>query len=114
MLFRSDIELDFKKEIPVTSVSADFLQSSYSWILLPGKVQVLTSKDGQNWETVKTITHDVPQNAPKLLIHSFKASFENLNTRYLRVIAKNPGPLPAWHHAAGNPSFVFGDEIIVE
>jgi len=109
-----DIELDFKKEIPVTSVSFDFLQSSYSWILLPKEVQILSSKDGMNWETVKIIPHNIPQDEQKLVIHSFKAGFENLNTRYLRVIAKNPGPLPAWHHAAGNPSFIFGDEIIVE
>jgi hypothetical protein len=42
------------------------------------------------------------------------AGFENLNTRYLKVVAKSTGPLPAWHHAAGGESFIFADEIVIE
>jgi hypothetical protein len=48
------------------------------------------------------------------VIHSFKSDLIPFQARYLRIIAHNPGPLPAWHHAAGNPSFIFADEIIVE
>ena len=34
--------------------------------------------------------------------------------RYLRVVVPNPGPLPDWHPAPGQPSYLFSDEIIVE
>ncbi len=109
-----DIELDFGKVIPVTSLSAGFLQNSYSWILLPSQVELLTSSDGVNYQLQTTITHDVPQQDQKTVIHTFTASFDKLNCRYLKVIARNAGVLPAWHHAPGNPSFIFADEIIVK
>ena len=35
------------------------------------------------------------------------------STRYLRVVVPNPGPLPSWHPAPGQPSYLFTDEIIV-
>ena len=40
----------------------------------------------------------------------------NINTsaRYIRVLAQNYGDAPYWHHAAGQPSWIFSDEIIIE
>ncbi|MBK7028220.1 MAG: hypothetical protein IPH45_03005 [Bacteroidales bacterium] len=60
------------------------------------------------------IDHSIPQDDQKLLIHTFSKKLDKVNSRYLKIIAKNPGPLPSWHHAPGNPSFIFCDEIIVE
>jgi hypothetical protein len=77
-------------------------------------VELLTSSDGVNYQLQTTITHDVPQQDQKTVIHTFTASFDKLNCRYLKVIARNAGVLPAWHHAPGNPSFIFADEIIVK
>ena len=37
-----------------------------------------------------------------------------VTARHLRVVAKNPGPLPEWHLAKGNDSWLFCDEVIVE
>lgn len=108
-----DIELDFGQIIPVRSLSCDFLQSSYSWILLPEEVRIMTSEDGITYQLVKTISHQVPQQDQKLLIHTFRADFDTLKSRFIRVIAKNPGVLPPWHHASGNPSFIFCDELII-
>ena len=39
--------------------------------------------------------------------------FGSTKTRYLRVVVPNPGPLPSWHPAPGQPSYLFTDEIIV-
>ena len=33
--------------------------------------------------------------------------------RYVRFRAVSPGKLPAWHPAAGNPTWLFVDEIVV-
>jgi len=109
-----DIELDFGKVIPVNTFDMGFLRSSYSWILLPAEVRIFASNDGVDFHLVRTIDHTIPQDDQKLLIHNFQSSFDNLRCRYLKVVAKNPGPLPAWHHAPGNPSFIFADEIIIQ
>ena len=35
-------------------------------------------------------------------------------TQYVKVIAKNIGLCPEWHKGAGNKSWIFADEIIIE
>jgi hypothetical protein len=37
-----------------------------------------------------------------------------LKSRYLRIVAKNPGTLPSWHMSAGQPSYLFTDEIVIK
>jgi hexosaminidase len=34
--------------------------------------------------------------------------------RYVRVVGRNAGPLPAGHPGAGTPSWLFADEIVVK
>jgi len=109
-----NIEIDLKKVMPVHSISMDCMQNSYSWIILPADVSIYTSADGKNYTLIKTITHSIPMDSKGQFTHTFMANFDTLNTRYLKVIAKSTGPLPAWHHAAGGDSFIFADEIVIE
>ncbi len=109
-----ELEIDLKKETPLTLLSMDFLQNAYSWILLPKDVQVFTSVDGTNYRLAATITHDVPPTGQNTLIHTFKIDFNGKAARYLKIIAHSQGNLPAGHHATGNPSFMFTDELIIK
>jgi len=109
-----DIEIDLKKTTPVHSVSLNCLQNSFSWIVLPASVSIYSSSDGINYSLLKTVGHNIPMDAKGQLTHTFVADFENLNTRYLRVVAKSIGPLPKWHPSAGSESFIFADEIVIE
>nr|MCR5065730.1 hypothetical protein [Bacteroidales bacterium] len=34
--------------------------------------------------------------------------------RHLRIVVPNPGPLPSWHPAPGQPSYLFTDEIVIK
>ena len=43
----------------------------------------------------------------------FKASL-GVRARYIKVVAKQYGPLPDWHESKGQPSYIFADEITVE
>ena len=108
-----ELEIDLKKETPLTLLSMDFLQNAYSWILLPKDVQVFTSVDGTNYRLAATITHDVPPTGQNTVIHTFKADLNGVAARYLKIIAHSQGNLPAGHHATGNPSFMFTDEVII-
>jgi hypothetical protein len=109
-----DIEIDLKKITPVHSISMDCMQNSYSWIELPASITVYASTDGKNFTPLKTIRHEFPMDARGQFTHTFMANFDVLNTRYLKVVAKSTGLLPAWHHAAGGESFIFMDEIVIE
>jgi hypothetical protein len=109
-----DIEIDLKKITHVQSVSIDCMQNSYSWIVLPANVSIYSSSDGNNYKLVKVIENTIPMDAKGQFTQTFMAGFDNLDTRYLKVIAKSAGLLPSWHHAAGGESFIFADEIVIE
>ena len=42
------------------------------------------------------------------------ARVDNVQARYVRVVAKNIGTIPDWHPGAGGKAWIFADEIIVE
>ena len=109
-----DIVIDLQKPTQIKRISIGLLQQSYSWILMPERVQIWTSSDGQNFTLIKEIANTVDPRLEGTIIRDADAEFDHLTARFLRVVAKNPGKLPAWHHAAGNDSFIFADEIVVE
>jgi hypothetical protein len=43
----------------------------------------------------------------------FTATFNPKTIRYIRLKAKNLLNLPAWHIRAGQETFIFADEIVV-
>ncbi len=63
---------------------------------------------------VASLENEIPAGITKELIHELGARFETVNAKYVKVIAKNYGHLPGWHTSAGEDSWLFVDEIIVE
>jgi hypothetical protein len=97
----------------VHRIAAGFLQDAGSWILMPASVEYLVSLDGVNFTSIailKTTTPDSDMTA-SIVDMDYKA---NAETRYIKVRAKNHGPLPDWHSGAGYPAWIFVDEIVVE
>ncbi len=109
-----DIVIDLQNPTEVSRITIGCLQNSYSWILMPAQIQIWTSNDGDKFTLMKELPNIIDPRAEGTVLHDFTAEFDHLKTRFVKVIAKNPGMLPAWHHAAGNESFVFADEIVVE
>ncbi len=108
-----DVVLDLKKKTIVDEVAIRFLQNSYSWILMPKEVKILFSDDGRIFHEAGDIKNTIDPKQQGTIIHRFAATFDSAKTRYIQVIGVYPGPLPSWHLAAGSPSFMFADEIIV-
>lgn len=98
---------------PIHRIYAGFLQDNGPWIWLPNNVEYLVSDDGVNYTSISTVNNDVPETESSAIIKDFKASV-SVNARYIKVLAKSYGIIPAWHAGAGNPSWLFIDEIIVE
>lgn len=88
------------------------LHDTRPWIFLPREVRVETSVDGIHWQPAGATGHAVADTAPDALVHRFEVGFE-ARARYLRVTAEPYGPLPAWHISAGEPAWLFVDEIEV-
>ncbi len=111
-----EVVIDMGNIMPIQSISVGFLQNMTSWIFLPSTVSFLVSDSeaGSDFKSVGEFINSVPMEEKEAMIKNFNRSFSGLTARYIKVRAKNPGPCPDWHPGAGNPSWVFVDEIVVE
>ncbi len=109
-----DIEIDMEKMEELHSFSMGYFQNTYSWVILPKRVEIYISEDGTDYQLIKTINHNISPKLEGSLKHEFQTDFNNLKTRYLKIVGVYFGNLPEWHHAAGNESMLFADEIIVK
>ncbi len=108
-----EIILDLGEATSVHAVTATFLKNIYSWIFLPVSVDVSLSPDGNDFREAGRI-EAVPERYPGLEIRPFRIETGGINTRFIRIRAKNAGVNPAWHESAGQPCWVFIDEVVVE
>ena len=108
-----DIELDLGQPTQVSRLSMRFGQLMRYGILYPRQIEIGISNDGINYQPIETIANNIDPNTEERSIHDFVAAL-GISTRYIKVVARNPGLLPEWHYAKGNKSWLFADEIVVE
>ncbi|MGC4040763.1 MAG: GH92 family glycosyl hydrolase [Flavobacterium sp.] len=109
--FEAVVDLQSVKK--VNSFSADFLQDSRSWILMPTKVEYYVSDDNSYFTLAGTIVNDIDPKETENTIKGFSLNKE-LKARYVKVVAYNFGKLPEWHQGAGGDAFIFIDEITIK
>jgi putative alpha-1,2-mannosidase len=102
--------IDMERATPVKQVSLGALQDTRAWIVFPKYVQYWVSDDGYNYKLAATVNTKVDVNDLSIQTQQFAAPL-NLKTRYIKIIAKQFGPLPDWHESKGSPSYIFADEI---
>ncbi len=98
----------------VNSVSVGFFQSNPSWIFVPKRVEFFASTDGSNYTAIAVIASPIKPENEGMLRHDFKADGNGVTCRYIKMVARSIGNCPDWHPAAGSPSWLFADEIVVE
>ncbi len=108
-----EVEIDLKKKRKLNEVTMGFIQDSRSWIWIPSEVSFMVSKNGKDWYTIETIKSTTPLERGEVTIEDIGFKKE-IKTRYLKIIAKNMGPCPEWHLGAGNPTWLFADEISIK
>jgi hypothetical protein len=112
----TDLEatLDVGRPREVRRIAIGLLQNAGAWILMPREVQFALSDDGVAFAEVGTVTNSVPVDAPGTVIREVGVDVAPQRARYGRVRLRHAGPLPASHDSAGEPSWLFADEIVVE
>lgn len=105
--------VDLQQSQKISEVSANFLQDSRSWILMPTKVEFYTSNDNANFTLVKTIENTLDPKISDTKIVNFKSAITPISAKYVKVKAYNFGKLPEWHQGFGGDAFIFIDEISV-
>jgi hypothetical protein len=111
--FEAVVDLQEVKEI--AEVSARFLQDQRSWILMPTKADYYVSEDNVNFKFLGSVANTVaPKEEENTIVNFTFKTTKGQKARFIKVIAKNFGKLPEWHHGAGGDAFIFIDEITIK
>jgi len=111
-----DMIIEISPEAPVEAsrVSMNFLCDHVSWIFLPSEVIIETSENGTAWHTVASRKYETAGFNQDIVPVHMEFEFEPGEVSKLRVTAKSLKRCPDWHRGAGQPSWIFIDEIVVE
>ncbi|MBN8681984.1 MAG: GH92 family glycosyl hydrolase [Chitinophagales bacterium] len=109
-----DVVLDLGKKHSLNKIGGSFLQDENAWIFFPKQFEVEISDDGQNFTPAGTFVNPVSPQEKGLLMREFFVNLEGKKARFVRVRGVSLGLCPPGHKGAGNPSWVFCDEILVE
>ena len=105
--------VDLGESRRIQRLAAGFCQHADSWIMMPRSVDFWTSENGRDFRHAGTVRHHVSENnlSPNRVDMELKT---RARARYVKVTAKAFGPLPQWHAGAGQPSYIFVDEIMID
>jgi alpha-L-fucosidase len=102
--------IDLGESQNISYVSLDFMNQPQSWIFMPSEVTVSSSDDNITFKKISTKSKfNIGEDGV------FRIEFKtSLNTRYLRIKAKNYGTIPQGYAGSGSPAWIFVDEVIVK
>jgi len=102
--------IDFEKPISFQKVALNTFNGISSWIYLPKKVELFSSLDGKTFKKIREVNEATIQKNNGVIDEVFSP----LKARYLKVIVQHFGTIHDGQPGAGNPAWLFVDEIIVE
>lgn len=108
-----DIAIKLGKKTRASTVELRFLHLPESWIFAPDTVQVF-SGSGKSQEVLQPepdIRHEPRKGGGEVVIYSFTFRARELKTISVRAV--NRGTCPPDHPGAGQPAWLFCDEVIV-
>jgi predicted alpha-1,2-mannosidase len=110
-----EAQLDLGGVKSISKMTLGCIQDIYSWIFMPAKVSFYSSLNGKEWTLAGVVPNRIDEHREGGVIENFSLKIiPYLQARYIKVIAKNRGNCPDWHVGAGNKSWIFADEIIIE
>lgn len=98
-----DVVIDLKKEEPIHSIHAEFMQLSGPYVWLPKEVIISVSSDNKEFTDLAQLTNDVSVKETRQIFRTFAWNGET-KARYIRYHAVNNGIKGGW---------LFTDEIVV-
>ncbi len=108
--------ITFQTPLALSEVGFSYIQDHKSWIFAPSAIKVEGSIDGVTYVALgqqilppaKPTDKNPLRNQVLLQLDHDK----HLKFKYLRYTLSNPGKLPEWHLGAGNPTWLFIDELL--
>lgn len=102
--------IDLGKEEKISNVVVHCLRETGSWIWQPQTVEVFVSSNGFDF-TSAGLTDDFIVKVKALETGTMKVAFNSTNTRYVKIVVKNWGDIPAGNPGENSKAWLFVDEI---
>lgn len=102
--------IDLGAATSFSTVKMHTLEQPGSWVYLPKNVEVLVSDDGKSFRSVGQSAGFVKDT---LSMGYITVTFPAQKSRYVKVVATNYGTIPDGKAGAGNKSWLFADELLV-
>src|SRR5579871_739469 len=100
--------IDLGKNELVTNVNAHVLDQKRSQVYAPAYLEAFSSADGINFSSLGKTSETISQTSN---MATMNIQFSSVNTRYIKVFAKNYGKIPDGQPGAGGTPWLFCDEI---
>ena len=115
-LVNTDIDpvIDFGTATEFKRVTTHYLYNNGSRIYPPRAIEVFGSMDGKNFTSLGKQTIDTATKMDGFAIETVKFETKKAKYRYLKLVATAFGVIPEGAPGAGNGSWLFLDEIMVE
>jgi hypothetical protein len=110
-----EVIVDLDETQAINTISMAFLQVTNHVVFFPSNVSYYGSTNNKNFTYLGTVTNPKPLTKTSKVndIQYFDLALNSKKYRYIKVKAENTDT-PYWHHAAGLPSWIFADEIIID
>nr|MBU9937022.1 hypothetical protein [Ferruginibacter sp.] len=110
-----DATIDLGKDTEVSTVTVHTLNQNGSWIYLPSRIEVsfipfIDTTIITKHTPLESVTQEVQDDTNVQILKPAAPK----TCRYIRVLVKNYGIIPSGKPGAGNPAWLFVDEIEVD
>jgi hypothetical protein len=106
----------FKEPEVVHEFGASCIRDQKSWIFFPKEIRYEISYDGITYQAPQVISIPSATNMDKNPYNQkftvYEQPYVSLKIKSIRYTIVNPGNCPDWHLGAGNPTWLFIDELI--
>lgn len=107
--------IDLGQTESVSFVHTAFLKVTNHVVFFPEQVEVYYSSDGTTYQKLAARETAIPLKLGDKVndVEYYDFEFTPVQARYIKVYARSMKVAPAWHHASGNPAWIFCDEVII-
>lgn len=116
-----NVTIYWPEDRSVRKVAFNCLENIGNWIMMPTDLEIYASEQartGFKKVGAKRLQRNSEQQIKagdnkEPVVSRFELEIEETKARYFKIVVKNPRVLPSWHPGAGNPSWIFIDEVIL-
>jgi hexosaminidase len=105
--------IDFGQPTDFSKVTTHYVNSKGSWIHPPTAIAVFSSNDGMEFKLLASVVIDAARMTGNT-VETVTLNTPKAKGRYLKLVAKTAGVIPAGQPGAGNGAWLFLDEIMVD